>query len=49
MEALAVETKQVSSPNDEKNEIIEQAVSSPTRVPVKSSGIVNSNSKYMWI
>ena len=47
MEALAAETKQVSSPNDEKIEIIEQAVSSPLRLPVKSSGIVNSNSKYM--
>lgn len=31
---------------DQKNESIEQALSSPTKLPAKTSGSVNSSSKY---
>ena len=46
MEALAIDpVKQKSS--DIKNELIDQAVSSPTKLPVKTSGVINSNARYL--
>jgi len=47
MESLSVDTNQTSESNDVKNELIDQVVSSPTKLPVKSAGSINSNSKYM--
>lgn len=49
MEPLKVETNQISSQySDLKNDIIEQAISSPIRTPIKTTGIVNSNARYMF-
>lgn len=45
MEPLLLETKKQTS-IDTKNESIEQAVQSPSKIPTKVSGTINSNARY---
>lgn len=49
MESLSIETKNSNGQTtDVKNESIDLAIASPSKVPIKTSGVINSNARYMY-